>query len=60
MGLSLKDGARPEGVWDVAAWLSLGTNLAAEDGWALSAGYAGRFGEGARDHGFLLGGCLRF
>ena len=40
--------------------LSLGTDFATEEGWALSAGYAGRFGEGARDHGFLLGGWRNF
>ena len=45
---------------DHSAALSLGADLAANDGWALSAGYAGRFGEGARDHGFLLGGRLNF
>ncbi|WP_421706978.1 autotransporter domain-containing protein [Algihabitans sp.] len=45
---------------DHSAALSLGADLAADDGWALSAGYAGRFGEGARDHGFLLGGRLNF
>ena len=45
---------------DHSAALSLGADLAADDGWALSAGYAGRFGEGARDHVFLLGGRLRF
>ncbi|WP_375595380.1 autotransporter domain-containing protein [Algihabitans albus] len=43
-----------------AAALSLGADLASQDGWALSAGYAGRFGEGARDHGVLLGGKIRF
>ena len=42
----------------MAARLSLGADLAAEEGWALSARYVGRFGEGARDHGFLLGGWL--
>ena len=45
---------------DHSAALSLGADLAAEEGWALSAGYAGRFGEGARDHGFLLGGRISF
>ena len=45
---------------DGSTALSLGTDLAADDGWALSAGYAGRFGDGAKDHGFFLGRRLRF
>ena len=45
---------------DGSTALSLGTDLASKDGWALSVGYAGRFGEGAKDHGFFLGGRLRF
>ena len=45
---------------DGSTALSLGNDLAADEGRALSAGYAGRFGEGARDHGFFLGGRLRF
>ncbi|WP_375596368.1 autotransporter-associated beta strand repeat-containing protein [Algihabitans albus] len=45
---------------DHAAALSFGADLASQDGWALSAGYAGRFGEGARDHGILLGGRIGF
>ena len=45
---------------DGSAALSLGADLASKGGWALSVGYAGRFGDGARDHGFLLGGRLRF
>ncbi|MGP1257250.1 MAG: autotransporter outer membrane beta-barrel domain-containing protein, partial [Kiloniellales bacterium] len=45
---------------DHAAALSLGADLASQNGWALSAGYAGRFGDGARDHGLLLGGRLSF
>ena len=40
--------------------LSLGTNSATEEGWALSAGNVGRFGDGAKDHGFFLGGRLKF
>ena len=40
--------------------LSLGTNFATEEGWTLSAGDVGRFGEGARDHGFLFGGRWNF
>ena len=45
---------------DGSTALSLGTDLAADDGRALSVGYAGRFGEGAKDYGFFLGGKLRF
>ncbi|WP_421707960.1 autotransporter domain-containing protein [Algihabitans sp.] len=45
---------------DHSAALSFGADLTSKDGWALSAGYAGRFGEGAKDHGFFLGGRLRF
>ena len=45
---------------DGSAALSLGTDLAADEGWALSARYVGRFGEGARDHGFLFGGQRSF
>ena len=45
---------------DGSAALSLGTDPASKGGWALSVGYAGRFGEGVKDHGFLLGGRLRF
>lgn len=43
-----------------SAAVSVGAELAADDGWRLGAGYAGRFAEGAQDHGFLLGGSLRF
>ncbi len=43
-----------------SAALSLSVDLAADDGWSLGAGYAGRFSDGAQDHGFLLGGSLRF
>ena len=45
---------------DGSTALSLGADLTSKDGWALPAGYAGRFGEGARNHGFLLGGRLNF
>ena len=45
---------------DGSAALSLGTDLAADEGWALSARYVGRFGEGARDQGFLFGGQRSF
>ena len=43
-----------------SAALSLGADLTSDAGWVLSAGYAGRFGEGARDHGVLLGGRISF
>lgn len=43
-----------------SAALGVGADLASDEGWALSAGYAGRFGAGAREHGFLLGGRIQF
>ena len=45
---------------DASATLSFGADLASKNGWALSVGYAGRFGEGAKDHGFFLGGRRNF
>ncbi len=54
--------------WDVSsleqprhsAAVSLSADLVSRDGWATSLGYAGRFGEGSKDHGFLLGARLSF
>ncbi len=47
-----------------SAALSLGAELARDadrpGGWTLEAGYAGRFGDGAQDHGFLLKGGFKF
>lgn len=43
-----------------SAAVSLGAELESLDGWGLVAGYAGRFGKGAQDHGFRLGGSLRY
>ena len=38
----------------------LSADLVSIDGWATSLGYAGRFGGGSNDHGFLLGARVRF
>lgn len=43
-----------------SAAVGLGIDLASNDGWTLGAGYAGRFAEGAQDHGFLARASLRF
>ena len=41
--------------------VALTVDLTPADGaWGVSAGYAGRFGDGAEDHGFLLRTSLRF
>ena len=43
-----------------SAAVSLSADVLSEDGWASSLGYAGRFGDGSRDHGFLLGARVSF
>ncbi len=43
-----------------SAAVALTMDLASEEDWAVSAGYAGRFGGGAQDHGFLVGARLSF
>lgn len=40
--------------------IGLAADLVSTRGWAMSAGYAGRFGDGAQDHGFLLGARFAF
>ena len=43
-----------------SAAVQVSADLVADDGWAASAGYAGRFGDGAQDHGFAIGVRLSF
>lgn len=40
--------------------LGVGLGLGSVEGWDLRAAYAGRFGDGAEDHGFLLGFSTEF
>ena len=40
--------------------VGLAVDLVSADGWTVTAGYAGRFGDGAQDHGVLIGASLTF